>query len=233
MYRAEFAVSMHCDDCADSVRKSLANLEKSDSHSLSVLSVSVPDQSIVIQTSLPPSLVLTTLRSTGLSSVFRGCAPIVDVESLVPNVASAQPTVTSAAWAQNDNRGLARLVQISESKFLLDVSVTLSKPRASNKFTVSVHEYGDISNGAESTGDKIRDLGQLDLAEDAGLVTEVEGKVWDFIGRSLVVREAGDSLGNAICGIIARSAGLFENNKRVCSCSGKTLWEESVGSSKL
>ena len=28
------------------------------------------------------------------------------------------------------------------------------------------------------------------------------------------------------CGIIARSAGLFENEKRVCACTGKTLWEE-------
>ncbi len=28
------------------------------------------------------------------------------------------------------------------------------------------------------------------------------------------------------CGVIARSAGLFENMKKICSCSGKTLWEE-------
>lgn len=28
------------------------------------------------------------------------------------------------------------------------------------------------------------------------------------------------------CGIIARSAGLFENPKKVCTCSGVTLWEE-------
>ncbi|CAJ0826137.1 20122_t:CDS:2 [Entrophospora sp. SA101] len=30
-----------------------------------------------------------------------------------------------------------------------------------------------------------------------------------------------------IAGIIARSAGAFENTKKVCSCSGKTLWEEA------
>jgi copper chaperone for superoxide dismutase len=28
------------------------------------------------------------------------------------------------------------------------------------------------------------------------------------------------------CGIIARSAGLFENTKRLCTCSGATVWQE-------
>lgn len=27
-------------------------------------------------------------------------------------------------------------------------------------------------------------------------------------------------------GIIARSAGLFQNTKKICACSGMTLWEE-------
>ena len=30
------------------------------------------------------------------------------------------------------------------------------------------------------------------------------------------------------CGIIARSAGLFQNKKTVCTCSGKTIWEERM-----
>ena len=28
------------------------------------------------------------------------------------------------------------------------------------------------------------------------------------------------------CGIISRSAGLFENTKKICACDGVTLWEE-------
>jgi len=28
------------------------------------------------------------------------------------------------------------------------------------------------------------------------------------------------------CGIIARSSGLFENDKKICACDGVTLWEE-------
>lgn len=29
-----------------------------------------------------------------------------------------------------------------------------------------------------------------------------------------------------VCGIIARSAGLFQNPKQICACDGVTLWEE-------
>lgn len=28
------------------------------------------------------------------------------------------------------------------------------------------------------------------------------------------------------CGIIARSAGLFQNPKQICACDGLTIWEE-------
>jgi copper chaperone for superoxide dismutase len=38
---------------------------------------------------------------------------------------------------------------------------------------------------------------------------------------------AGDDRAIAV-GIIARSAGVFANTKRVCACSGKTLWEEET-----
>jgi copper chaperone for superoxide dismutase len=31
---------------------------------------------------------------------------------------------------------------------------------------------------------------------------------------------------DTLVGVIARSAGVWDNDKTVCSCSGKTLWEE-------
>ncbi|KAG5460259.1 MAG: superoxide dismutase [Olpidium bornovanus] len=60
--------------------------------------------------------------------------------------------------------------------------------------------------------------------------------VYDVIGRSLVIAElrripknanAWEKGAGVLGGIIARSAGLFENTKVVCACSGKTLWEEA------
>lgn len=66
-------------------------------------------------------------------------------------------------------------------------------------------------------------------------------KVPDLIGLSLVVTENADDCGKGkdkqssidgnsgrrlACGIIARSAGLFENSKKICACDGVTLWDE-------
>lgn len=31
-----------------------------------------------------------------------------------------------------------------------------------------------------------------------------------------------------MCGIIARSAGLFQNTKKVCTCDGVTIWDEAA-----
>jgi len=71
--------------------------------------------------------------------------------------------------------------------------------------------------------------------------------VGDIIGRSLVVKEGVDDLGRGTsldsktdgaagkgiaCGIIARSAGLFDNPKKICACDGKTLWDERGDATK-
>lgn len=65
--------------------------------------------------------------------------------------------------------------------------------------------------------------------------------VGDIIGRSIVVTENADDFGfgkndqslvdgnsgaRLACGIIARSAGILQNFKRICACDGVTLWDE-------
>ncbi|CAH0698328.1 unnamed protein product [Spodoptera exigua] len=66
-------------------------------------------------------------------------------------------------------------------------------------------------------------------------------QVWDIIGRSVAVTERKDDLGRGsspsskidgdsgtpiACGIIARSAGVFQNPKRICACDGVVVWDE-------
>ncbi|KAJ0184370.1 hypothetical protein K1T71_000793 [Dendrolimus kikuchii] len=88
------------------------------------------------------------------------------------------------------------------------------------------------------------DLGNI-VADDSGRATfRIEDsvlKVWDIIGRSVAVTERRDDLGKGdsptskidgdsgppvACGIIARSAGIFQNPKRICACDGVVVWDE-------
>lgn len=49
----------------------------------------------------------------------------------------------------------------------------------------------------------------------------------DIIGRSLVVSEVENGRNKKIsCGIIARSAGVFQNAKTICACDGVSIWDE-------
>ncbi|XP_026330580.1 copper chaperone for superoxide dismutase [Hyposmocoma kahamanoa] len=88
------------------------------------------------------------------------------------------------------------------------------------------------------------DLGNI-VADNTGRATfkicDEVLKVWDIIGRSIAVTERPDDLGRGDnpqskidgnsgrpigCGIIARSAGVFENPKRICACDGVVVWDE-------
>lgn len=79
--------------------------------------------------------------------------------------------------------------------------------------------------------------------------------VWEVVGRAMVVTRQEESSGgpeagadgnvkgnglindeNTLVGVIARSAGVWDNDKTVCSCTGRTLWqerEEEVGRGML
>eukprot|EP00012_Vannella_robusta_P005366 CAMPEP_0206194082 /NCGR_PEP_ID=MMETSP0166-20121206/6978_1 /ASSEMBLY_ACC=CAM_ASM_000260 /TAXON_ID=95228 /ORGANISM="Vannella robusta, Strain DIVA3 518/3/11/1/6" /LENGTH=249 /DNA_ID=CAMNT_0053610973 /DNA_START=188 /DNA_END=933 /DNA_ORIENTATION=- len=88
------------------------------------------------------------------------------------------------------------------------------------------------------------DLGNLEAGKDGKANYRVESShfsVPEIIGRSIGVTEAADDLGKEdnegsrtsgnsgrilVCGVIARSAGLFQNPKKICLCSGATIWEE-------
>ncbi|XP_064600865.1 copper chaperone for superoxide dismutase-like isoform X2 [Liolophura sinensis] len=81
-------------------------------------------------------------------------------------------------------------------------------------------------------------IGDIEARENGRAVFRVEKSdfhVWDVIGRSTVVHEGSlkyvkendqEDKKRLACGIIARSAGLFENSKKICACDGLTVWDE-------
>ncbi|KAJ1680037.1 copper chaperone, partial [Spiromyces aspiralis] len=150
-------------------------------------------------------------------------------------------------------QGLARIVQVHESLSFFDITVSGLKP---GEYTVGIHSSGDMSNIPTSCGGLFRrifggalpdahkpagDLGTMIVGENGwgDLVVESEEiKVYEIIGRSMLIQsKPGSPSSNApsttstpsltcLAGIIARSAGLFQNDKQICACSGATMWEE-------
>lgn len=144
-------------------------------------------------------------------------------------------------WKQREVRGLARLVQVSSETTLVDITM---RGVDSGRYRASIREYGDLKDGAISAGPVW--AGGNGTTQPRGLLGSVEvGKngrgsifvdhpfqVWEIIGHAMVVHREEDTDGplrndeNTVVGVIARSAGMWDNDKSVCSCTGKTLWEE-------
>lgn len=224
--KTEFAVDLHCGSCSETVKNALSPLP-----GIRSFDISLPKKSVVIEATTPPSVLFKALRSTGLSTVLRGQSTAGGAQHLGAAVCIFEYFPGAKGWAQYNNKGLARLVQVDNETCLVDVTVDGMPP---GEHSVSVHECGDISGGCESTGKALKELGRVlvDASGRGDLVVERDDvKVWDIIGRSIVLERLQDQKSNqrsTTCGIIARSAGVFENPKTVCSCSGKTLWEEST-----
>jgi len=135
------------------------------------------------------------------------------------------------------------MVQVSPELTLIDLTIRGLKP---GKYWATIRETGDISNGAVSTrgiwaGPKSEEteqrghLGTVQVGDDGTGSAFIDKplQIWEMIGRGMVVSKQNEGEGkfekndeNTLVGVIARSAGVWDNDKTVCSCSGKTLWEE-------
>ena len=138
-------------------------------------------------------------------------------------------------------RGLARLIELGDRMTILDLTLTGMQE---GRYKASVRVSGDISNGKGSMGgvfdglegDQEGEIGELVVDRDGrgSLVGEIGWRVWEMVGRGVVVEKIEDANGRShknqgdgiAIGVIARSAGVWENDKVVCGCSGKTVWEE-------
>eukprot|EP01018_Ginkgo_biloba_P008036 Gb_17137 [translate_table: standard] len=108
----------------------------------------------------------------------------------------------------------------------------------------SVNEFGDLTKGATSTG-QIFDpsifnsslekplgyLGILNVGDNEEAVfsgMKYMLKVADVIGRSVVLYDTEDMSGTrTAAAVIARSAGVEQNYKKICACDGSVIWESA------
>ncbi|KAJ3366264.1 copper chaperone [Allomyces javanicus] len=224
----EFAVNMTCASCEASVRAALANVPGIES-----VDVSIPDKRVVVRGQASPSAMFTALRDTGLATVLRGSGAKGRTHSAVSIF-----EVTNRGHDPSTPYGVARLVQIAADRkgILVDVAVRNVAP---GTYRVSVAETGDLRDEGKHVVDDVwAPIGEATTTQDGTLeyVAHADANVWDWIGRAMCLKrirvEGGEDAGarpHTLCGILARSAGAFENDKVVCACSGRTLWEEKLG----
>jgi len=147
------------------------------------------------------------------------------------------------AEVPNYVRGLVRMVEVAPNMTIIDLSIRGLSP---GTYHATIRECGDISEGPERTGsiwDLLRAKKENSVAKGVlGTVQVNKGgvgsvfldkpiQIWEMIGRSIVVAREQDGKfskndPDTLVGVIARSAGVWDNDKTVCSCSGKTVWEE-------
>lgn len=133
------------------------------------------------------------------------------------------------------------MVEIGSGRTLVDLTVRGVKP---GTYRASIREYGDLKDGAASTGGVWKglegkdqgkgELGTVEVGKDGRGAAFIDHgfQVWEIIGHAMVLTKQGEQEsglrndGDTVVGVIARSAGMWDNDKTVCSCTGKTLWEE-------
>ncbi|KAK0099858.1 copper chaperone [Cadophora gregata] len=229
-FQTLFAVPMTCESCIKDISGSLHKLS-----GIHKVEANLKDQLVTIEGTAAPSAIVAAIQSTGRDAILRGTGG--------SNSAAVCILETHSTTVSDKVKGLARMVQVSPDLTLIDLTIRGLSP---GSYWATVRETGDISNGAISTRGIWTDpkegalkprgfLGTVQVGKDGvgSVFLDKPIQIWEMIGRGMVVskQHEGDCKfekndADTLVGVIARSAGVWDNDKTVCSCSGKTLWEE-------
>lgn len=208
--KMEFAAQIRDEECADTIRKALSGA--------GTVTIDVGKGSVLIETSLPWLDVHKRIEATGRRAVLTGFGG----QSAVAMVDHGNESTNV--------RGVVRFCTLSsvagQKGAVVDGTIDGLTPNAS--YRLNVHECGDISQGCSSVGD-VYDSSEIRTDESGRATIRLVNErldVSDLIGRSVVISQTGQGSGRLSCGIIARSAGIFENYKKICACDGVTIWDE-------
>ncbi|KAH7037793.1 heavy-metal-associated domain-containing protein [Microdochium trichocladiopsis] len=240
---------MTCESCVKSVSDSLHALD-----GVNRVDADLEKQQVTVEGTAAPSSIVKAIEATGRDAILRGSgttngAAVCILETFHQRQGdgggeSELPpgAVQMSSWLDPRNvRGLARMVSVSPTATIVDLTIHGVQP---GKYNATIREYGNLQYGASSTGPAWAGdnstgqargfLGTIDVGKDGkgSMFTDHPLQVWEIIGHAMVVTQQDanktelDNNESTVLGVIARSAGMWDNDKAVCSCTGKTLWEE-------
>lgn len=236
LFQIVFNVPMECQSCVDSVNHALESLK-----GLENIEVDLSTETVTVVGCLPPSEIVKKIRETGKDAIIRGTgkpnsAAVCILESFDPND------------FERPVKGLARFVAVGDDELLVDLTVN-GLPKGT--YYPLIRTSGNLSEGAYSTGGIFHPFAPIEVDQLSDISTKISSigafsqstselcsgqsflqaklKIHELIGRSMVLSKLKTEISSdALCGVIARSAGAWENDKSVCSCTGKTVWQERV-----
>ncbi|CAA7039147.1 unnamed protein product [Microthlaspi erraticum] len=220
----EFMVDMKCEGCVNAVKNKLETIE-----GIENVEVDLPNQVVRILGSSPVMAMTQALEQTGRKARLIGQG--------VP-----QDFLISAAVAEFKGPeifGVVRFAQVSMELARIEANFNGLSP---GTHSWCINEYGDLTNGAATTGnlynpsqdhtttEPLGDLGTLEADKNGEAFysgKKEKLKVADLIGRAVVVYKTEDtkSVPGLTAAVIARSAGVGENYKKLCTCDGTVIWE--------
>ncbi|KAL6174591.1 hypothetical protein ACLB2K_051237 [Fragaria x ananassa] len=220
----EYMVDMKCEGCVKAVKNKLQVVE-----GVKSVEVDLDTQVVRILGATPLKTMTEALEQTGRKARLIGQG--------IP-----EDFLVSAAVAEfkgPDVFGVVRFAQVNMELARIEANFSGLSP---GKHGWSINEFGDLTKGAASTGKvfnpstegvnkPLGDLGTLDTDENGNaFFTGVKEKlrVPELIGRSVAVYGTADKSDSGVAAaVIARSAGVGENYKKLCTCDGTTIWESS------
>ncbi|KAL7289891.1 hypothetical protein TKK_0016282 [Trichogramma kaykai] len=245
--KIEFDVQMSCQKCVDAIEKVLNKTE-----GINQFEVSLEQGSVIVDTNLPFSQVQEIIETTGRKAVLKGYGEndVSAVSMLGGNSGySYGENIKGVVRFVQTKEGClvdGTIDGLSTGPHGLHVhecgDISKGCESVGDHFNPNNTQHGGPNDLPSNR--HVGDLGNINADNDGRATFRLVDKllnVHDIIGRSLVVTEKADNLGRGdtisskidgdsgkrlACGIIARSSGLFQNVKKICACSGLTLWDE-------
>ncbi|PHH59354.1 hypothetical protein CDD81_3358 [Ophiocordyceps australis] len=214
-----FAVPLSCDGCVKEVSEQLYRLG-----GISKVEANLEDQLISVEGKAAPSAIVEAIQATGRDAILRGSGA---ADSAAVSILETCMDKGQALHEPGDRqvRGLARMVQTSPDMTLVDLTIRGVTP---GTYRASIRAYGDFKDGVKSTGPIWSEgevangnLGVLEVADDGrgAAFTHHRFQVHQVIGHALVVTKQDEALHaldnnqDTMGGVIARSAGAWDNDK--------------------
>lgn len=252
-FQTLFAVPMHCQSCVNSVSDALYKLPGITKVSADLKQQLVTIEGTAAPSAIVETIQSTgrdaILRGSGASN---GAAVSILETYHKPTLEKITP---APGASDRMVRGLARMVQVNNSTTLVDLTLRGIAPgiyratiREFGDLARGVESAGPVWNGAATltaeSKSQLSDptaprgvLGTVEINKDGhgSVFLSHPFQIWEVIGHAFAVAPVSvdESKGkalendeNTVVGVIARSAGVWDNDKTVCSCTGKTLWEE-------